>query len=235
MNAVQWRATFGAELTKIRTLPVVWLAVATATVANTVLGIVVATDAFRVGTAGGAEPVERLGTLMLAPVYAFVALPVFAAGSEYRSGQLRVTLAAVPRRGELFSAKLAAAALCTVVCSVVAVLPLYVVKHSPGDMLRWLAVYVVLGLIGFGFAVVTRSAVIPLAVLFAVPVIASPALQREWPGLVRLLPHEAGLSLLGKPTAADTALPATAAACVLGCWLVVFLTLAGIGLTRRDS
>lgn len=238
----------GAELTKICTLPACRMALAAAFVANTVLGAFAATDAVRLAGKEGQVPVSQVGILMLAPAYVFVAITVFAAGSEYRGGQLRVSLAAVPDRTRLFAAKLVAATLVSLLAAVAAILPGHLVQHAAAitrggpaaggavlDLAALVGAHLLLGLIGFGFAVITRSVLTPLAVLAGTPVLISPRLQGSLPDLVRLLPHEATLSLLDMAGEQSTALDRTGGLLVLVVWTGLFVGSAGAVVTRRDS
>lgn len=248
VDAIRFRNLVTAELTKIRTLTATWIALAITTTANTALGIVVATDAIRIAGSDGPVPVAQLGTLMLAPVYIFAAIAVYAAGTEYRAGQLRITLAATPDRARLFAAKLTAATALSTLAAIVAVLPGHLLQHSQSiidrdlhtgevatDLLATGIVYVILSLIGFGFAIVAQSVVTPLAVLFITPVLVSPAMQGTYPDLIKFLPHEASLSLLGTPTAPDTELTLGSATMVLTTWAAASLAIAAGSLLRRDS
>ncbi|MEU8234381.1 hypothetical protein AB0C12_32745 [Actinoplanes sp. NPDC048967] len=124
-------ALLAAELAKIRTLPAVWIALTAALAANGGLGVLAASDAVRVAGPDGPVPVARLGAPLLAPVYVFVAIAVCAAGSEFRGGQVRVSLLAVPRRTRLFAAKSAVCALVSVLAAVLVVLPSRVSPRAP--------------------------------------------------------------------------------------------------------
>ncbi|MBB4917521.1 hypothetical protein [Streptosporangium saharense] len=217
-----------AEFTRIRTLPATWIALAVTLAANTLLGLLAATDTVRVATSDGQVAVSQLGTVMLAPVYAFLAVPVFAAGRE-----LRISLLATPDRNRFLLAKLLASAGTTIVAAPVLLLPGLLVRHAAGSLPAEMTAYLLLGLVGGGFAVLTRTAVIPLAVLLALPVLVSPMLAGLLPGLVRLLPHEATLSFLG--TSTGPALSRTAGFWVLLAWAVVFVGAAWVATVRRDS
>jgi len=226
-----------AELTKIRTLRATWLALAVAVAANLLLAVLARADTVRIAGADGSVPIDRIGTLMLAPVYAFIAVVVYATGSEYRSGQIRVSLTAVPDRRSLAAAKLGAVTLVSLAAAVPAVLPAGLIR--PGgtalDLLLSAAVYLMLSLIGCGFAVLSRSLVIPLAVLFILPVMVSPLLRSAVPGVVKFLPHEAALSLLGAPTDPAGDLARGGGLLVLVGWTVLFLGAAGTSLITRDA
>lgn len=235
-----------AELTKIRTLPVTWLSLVVALAANALLGWVAATDAVRVAGQDGEIPVAQFGTVMLAPVYAFAVVPVFASGGEYRGGQLRVSLAAVPDRNRFLTAKLLAVTAATAAAAVLVLLPGRVIRHvaAEGDpgaatmvaaLLAEATAYLLLGLVGLGFAAVARSAVTPLAVLVVLPVLVSPVLGGVFPALVRLLPHEAALSFLGMPADPALALGRPAGFAVLAGWAVLSVAAAWAFTARRNG
>lgn len=245
---IRFRDVLGAELTKIRTLPATWIAVAITVTVNTALGIIVATDAIRIAGAAGPTPVAQLGTLMLSPVYVLTAIAVFAGGSEYRGGQLRVALAATPKRMLLFAAKSSAAAAASLLATIAAVMPGYLIQHTAAighgelstanaitDFMALVMAYLLLGLIGYGFAIVAKTVVTPLAVLFITPVLVSPALHNTIPDIVKFFPHEASLSLLGNPTSAATELAPGTALATLAMWTAALLILAENRLSHRDS
>jgi len=246
--AVRFGDVLAAEFIKIRTLPAAWIALAVAFAANTLLGVLAVTDAVRIAGQNGTVPITRLGTLMAAPVYALVAIAVFAAGSEYRGGQLRVSLAAVPDRNRLFAAGLVASATAGALAAVFALLPGHLVHRVPavadgrlgiGDAAVGVAALVgvclLLSLIGHGFAVLARSPVIPLAVLLMTPVLISPPLRPVLPGLVRLLPHEAALSLLRMADDPSTALTPVGGLLTLTVWSGLSTVTAWAVFAMRDG
>ncbi|MFF4619085.1 ABC transporter [Nonomuraea jabiensis] len=234
MSAIRLVDLLRAELTKTRTLPATWVALGVASAANTVLALLAASDAVRLAGRDGPVAIGELGTLMVAPVYVFAAIAVFAAGSEYRAGQLRVSLAAVPNRHRLAAAKLAAVAASCLLAAGPAVLPGHLVQPV-ADPASLLTVYLLLSLIGYGFAVVARGVVAPLAVLFVTPVLISPALRGSMPDAVRLLPHEAALSLLGLPADPATALNRTGGLLTLVAWTGLSVGAGWAALVRRDA
>ncbi|MEU4539174.1 ABC transporter [Streptosporangium sp. NPDC023825] len=246
-GAVGFGDVFAAELAKIRTLPVTWVALAVASAANALLGVLAATDAVRIAGQDGQIAVGRLGTLVVSPVYVFVAIAVHAAGGEYRAGQLRVTLAAVPDRNRLFTAKLAATAATGLLAAIPAVLPGHLVGHAPAitgghlgigaaavGLAAVLGAYLLLSLIGHGFAVIARGVVTPLAVLLVTPVLISPALRGALPDLVRFLPHEATLSLLDTAGDPGAALGRAGGLLVLTAWAGLSVGGAWLVFARRD-
>jgi ABC-2 type transport system permease protein len=242
-GGIRPRDLLTAELTKIRTMPAAWLAAAGALLANTLLGLLAATDVVRLAGRDGHVAIAELGTVLLAPAYLLAVLPVLAAGNEYRGGQLRVSLAAVPERGRYFTAKLLATTAVTAVAAVCVVAPGYLVQHALADgvpaalggILARSAGYLLLGLIGFGLAVLTRTIVTPLAVLSCAPVLVATTLGGIVPGLVRLLPHEAALSFLGMPASPELTIDPAAGLLVLVGWAVLAVGAAWTAVTRRDS
>lgn len=238
-----------AEFTKLRTLPATWLALLGASTANILLGILATTDTVRVAGADGPVPIGQFGTLMVLPVYGFVAVAVLAAGTEYRGGQLRVSLLAVPDRHRLFTAKLVVTVAVALLAAIPAVLPGHLIRHATaiaagapgiadavGEFLALVAAYLLLSLIGYGLAISTRSVVIPMGVLVILPLLVSPVLQGAVPAAVRLLPHEATLSFLDLANLADPAvLGRVGGAVTLTTWAALSLGAAWLTLTRRDT
>lgn len=223
--AVRFRDVAAAELTKIRTLPATWIALALAAVADILHGALASASVIRTAPAGPA------GTLTMASVYAFAAIAVYAAGSEYRTGQFGVTVAAVPRRHRLYAAKLAVVVLVT--CGAV-LLPSHL-HHDPGGVVAVLTVHLLVALIGHGFAVLTRTVVTPLAALIVLPVLVSPALHGLLPEVVRFLPHEAALSVLDQPADPATALDHDGGLLTLLTWAVMSVGTAWATFARRDG
>ncbi|WDZ86617.1 hypothetical protein [Micromonospora cathayae] len=229
-------ALLTAELTKIRSLPAVWIAWALTVVSNTVLGVAAATDVVRVASAAGEVTVGQLGTLMLAPVYVFIAIAVLAAGTEYRGGQLRVSLTAVPDRSRWFGAKLAVSAAVALAAAVPAVLPGLLVRHgSAAEFGALLTGYLLLSLVGFGFAFLARAFVTPLVVLAVLPILVSTTVGGLVPKATRILPHEATLSLLGQPADPATALGRGTGLLVLLGWAALFVGGSWVLVVRRDT
>ncbi|MEU7860737.1 hypothetical protein [Nonomuraea sp. NPDC049141] len=248
VETIRFSDTLAAERIKITTLPATWIALIIAFGANTLLGVITATDIVRIAGQDGPIPIARLGTLMVAPVYVFIAITVFAAGSEYRGGQLRVSLAAVPDRNRLFAAKLIVSTAFSLIASIPAVLPGYVLQHAAairagelraGDVvvgfIASLTAYLLLGIIGHGFAVIAKTVVTPLAVLFITPVLISPPFQNTLPHMVKFLPHEAALSLLRIPVDPATALHPVAGLLVLTAWAALLASIAWKAFVHKDS
>ena len=247
-GAIRFSDVLGAEITKIRTLPAVWIVVAVSAGASTLLGIIAATDVVRVAGQAGPADITKFGTLMLAPMYAFIAIAVFAAGSEYRGGQLRLSLAATPDRHRFFTAKLLAVAAVTGPAAMAALLPGFAIQHASAVSTEELAIgdaaagfgrlvlaYLLFSLIGYGFAFAAKTVVTPVAVLFAMPILVSTTLGGVLPKVVRLLPHEATLGFLGMPTGPVSGLGRGPGLLVLTTWTVLVVVAAWALVTRRDA
>ncbi|ACZ29139.1 hypothetical protein Xcel_0098 [Xylanimonas cellulosilytica DSM 15894] len=236
-----------AELLKIWTTPATWAALAVTLAAHVLLGWIAGGTELRIAGTSGAVPLGQSGALMLAPVYVFAAVGVFAAGTEFAGGQLRTSLLAVPGRAALFAAKLTATALVCTVAAVVVVAPGYVLQHRVAladGRLPWsdvaagigsrVAVHVLLAVVGLGVAWLARSVVVPMIVLVVVGLLAAPTLRDSVPAVVARLPHDAALSAVGTP-AGPEALTRTAGLAALALWGAVLAAAAWAALARRDA
>jgi ABC-2 type transport system permease protein len=242
---IRWADVLRAEVTKIITYPTTVLAVVVVFSLNTAFGVLIATDAVRIAAGDRIVRLGDLGGVLLTPAYAFVLIAVFAAGTEYQGGQLRVTLAAVPGRARLLAGKLSALLIVVVPAAVVCVLPGRLIAasggqppSSPGSLVAalsgWVMVYTALSIIAFGLGVLMKSVVAPVALLTLVPLLAWTGVF-QLPEVVRMLPHDASLSLLGTPTSPATTLTPGVAGAVLVLWCLAAALAACIALARRDS
>ncbi|MFC4059066.1 hypothetical protein ACFOWE_12210, partial [Planomonospora corallina] len=107
--------------------------------------------------------------------------------------------------------------------------------EAAGGLLPRAAACLLLGLVAYGSATLARTAATPLAVLVVVPVLVSPLLRGPVPGVVRLLPYEAALSLLGAPRGPDLALDRPVGLLVVVAWAVVLVGAAWAVTVRRDG
>lgn len=233
-----------AEVTKALTDPAVPRAAVAAAAVATALFALAAADVVRLsGGGGGLVRLADLGAVLFAPVYLFLLVPVLVAGGEYASGQYRVTLSAVPDRGRLVVAKLVALGAVVVPAAVLAVLPgRLVVSVSEGlpagsialDLIRWVAAYVLMSCVAYGLATLLRSRIAPLAILALVPLLLATGVL-PYPTVIRLLPDQLSLSLLGTPGFDVTAVPPGVAAALLALWAGVLLAAQAVAVLRRDS
>lgn len=240
---IRLRDVTRAEITKALTNPAVPRAAAAAAAVNTALFALAAGGVVRVARGGGLLRLSDLGAVLFAPVYLFLLVPILVAGSEYASGQYRVALSAVPDRGRLVVSKLAALGAVVVPAAVVAVLPgrliVSVTNDLPAgsvalDLVRWIAAYVLMSCVAYGLATLLRSQIAPLAILALVPLLLATGVL-PYPAVIRLLPDQLSLSLLGTPGFDITALPPGAAAALLALWAGVLLAAQAVAVQRRDS
>lgn len=242
--AIRRRDVAAAETTKIITDPIGILMVGATFVVNTLLAVIDASDV-TFYTGGGQEPstLSSFGTLMMAPVYAFLVLPVSAAASEYRAGQLRISLTSMPDRRTLLLAKLVAVIAVVVAAAMIVLAPARVIiglsEGLPAgqllyDLVRWIAAYVLLSVVAFGLAGLLRSAITSLGALITLPIVVATGVL-QWPEGLRLLPDQAGLSLVGTPAYEVHEIPAGIATLVLAVWALLSLAAYALSLIYRDA
>ena len=97
---IRLRDTITAEIIKVATVPSTPIMLAVVLITNLALAVI---DASKIGfyiQSDQTEPasISSFGMAMLAPVYAFLVVAAYAAASEYRDGQIRITLTAMPNR-----------------------------------------------------------------------------------------------------------------------------------------
>ncbi|MFG1700605.1 ABC transporter [Nonomuraea sp. NPDC049309] len=240
---IRRRDLVAAEVTKILTHPATLIAAGITLLLNTALGVVHAADLVRLGIGGRLVPLSELGTVVFAPIYVFLVLPVYAAGSEYQSGQIRLTLAAVPDRVALALAKLAALLTVTVPAALIVLAPARLsITIADGtdaagivlDLGRWLVAYTLMAIVAYGLAGLLRSTITPLAILVLIPVLIATGVFQV-PEIIRLLPDQLSLSLLGTPAYAVTELPPAEAGAALTVWALLLAVAYSLALARRDS
>ncbi|WP_423465019.1 ABC transporter permease [Promicromonospora sp. MS192] len=255
---------FAAELRKLSTLPAGQIAVA-----GTVLGSVGITLLNAVSTRAGLEAGSAGPTTFTSAFevgYAAVPLGtvgavvvgVIAMSSEYAANssdagagrQITASLAAVPRRGHVLTAKALAVALLVAATAVVTVpvsagvaalvigdagdaLPLGVaLARMLGAALYW----ILTGLIALAVTVLARSGLVPLVVLVANSSLVSVSLLLTTvTPLAHWLPDLAGRRLLGGLSTVEGGLDAGPGALVMAAWAFGLLAVAGVVLSRRDA
>ncbi len=236
-----------AELTKISTVPALWIALTVTLATNSLLGWAAGIGTVRISSGEGMVPLAQAGALLLAPVYVFVAVGVFAAGTEYGSGQLSASLLAVPGRSRLFAAKLIATVVAAAVAALVVVAPGFVLLHrhdlaagtfvwrpALAELGSHVVVYLLLAVVGLGLACMVRNVVVPMIVLIVAALLAAPMLRGSFPDVVAVLPHDAALSAVGTPSGPD-ALVQGAGFAVLAAWGVALTAAAWIAFSLRDA
>ncbi|MFI6426672.1 hypothetical protein [Promicromonospora sp. NPDC050880] len=251
MIAVRLARVTAAELDKLRSLPMVSLTVAGTVSAGVVLAV--ALTAVSAQGAGPATPPVATVSAGLPYVQAgLLLLGVLPVAQEYTGRQLGTTLAAVPHRGVLLTAKTVAALAVLAFTAAVAVgamtIAALVTARLVGEpavaigaasagaggesvSLAGAGAYLVLiGLLAHGTALLVRHLVPALVTVLGLVLIMSPLLS----GLTRharWLPDRAAAQLY-QPT--DTVLTELTGALVALAWIVVLVGGAAVRFVRRD-
>jgi len=256
----EMRAALASETTKLRSVrSTVWTLVVTV-VATVGIGALITTA--RVSRWNELSPRERLSldptTVSLRGVFlaqlAIGVLGVLVISSEYSTGMIRTTLAAVPRRALVLFAK---AVTFTIVAFIVTTAACFVAfligqsilssKHAdvalsdPGVLRAVLgaATYLTLvGLLGLGLGTLLRRTAGAIATLFGL-VLVLPALTEALPSpwdtdVGKLLPINAGRALFAVRPSTDLLSPGQGLL-VLLVTVGAVLALATVALTRRDA
>ncbi|MEK4304619.1 MULTISPECIES: hypothetical protein [Oceanobacillus] len=233
-----------SEFTKIISHPTIVLFIIITTIMN--LGLAILDTSGLVFYPGNDMPpstVADFGLVMFAPIYAFLILPVYAASSEYQEGQNRMTLITVPNRQLLMKGKIVAVGLAVLCGILVTIIPSRLIIHIFSDvdmscilidLTRWTAVYLLMSIIAFSIAGLTRSAIVPLSILIMIPIFIATGILQLPEGL-RFLPDQASMSLLGTPAYEVTELSPWIAFFTLFVWGVICAIAYWLSFLRRDS
>ena len=239
---IRQRDVIGSEITKIITHPATVLMLAITLAVNLFLAVIDASGLIFY-TGAGPSRLSSFGMVMLAPLYAFLVIPVWAAATEHHGGQLRMSLTATPRRGTFTLAKLTATILVCLAAAIIAIVPARLVIGiasglNPAELAlnctQWVGVYVLMSLIAFGLAGLLKNTIGPLGIMIALPVVVATGIL-QWPDGIRFLPDQASLSLVGTPGYDVTELPPGIAVLVLLAWAVLAIVVYTIVLLRRDA
>ena len=194
-----------------------------------------------------------LGGIHLSQV-AFGVLGVLVITSEYTTGMIRATLAAVPRRRRLLAAKVVVFAVVALVVGTLSSVAAHLVfqavatdaslQSSIGDpgVLRALLggglFLTLLGLLGLGLGAVTRSSVAGIAALLSllfVPPVLVQLLPPTWKATIGpYLPMQAGTQMYSAQREADALAPGAGFA-VFGAYALLALAVAFVLIERRDA
>jgi ABC-2 type transport system permease protein len=257
-------AALRAEWTKLRTMPGTFWLLAAAVAAT--VGVSAAAAAATRCPAGLAWPVDT-GKLTFTGVQlgqAVVAiLAVLAIGGEYSTGMIRVTLAAVPRRTAVLTAKAAVVAGLMLAAGTVAVagsllagvlvLPGHglaqargfpVLSLADGPVLRAAAGSVLylslISLLALGVAAAVRDTAVAigtvLALLYLFPIVAAVAANSHWQRhLEQLGPTTAGLEIQATRNLHSLPISPWAGLGVLAAWAAAAVLAGGLQLRFRDA
>jgi ABC-type transport system involved in multi-copper enzyme maturation permease subunit len=187
----------------------------------------------------------RLGLLAL------VIFGVLVVSSEYSSGTIRSSLAAVPRRGVFYGSKLLAGGLVALASSVVVVtasflslqlsLGTYRVPLTGDAVLRAvlgaMLYTTLLGVFAMGLAAVLRSSALTIGILFPLFFLVSTILSSlpKVGKLAQFLPDVAGGNILYRQPPADTVLNAWTGLAVLVAWTAAAVFAGYLAVKRRDA
>jgi len=247
-----------SEWCKFRSVRSTWWALATALVFNVLTAALLAVFLPRALSAHQRATIDSvrvsLGGLHLSQI-AFGLLGVLVITSEYSSGMIRASLAAVPQRRLVLAAKTAVFAASSVITGIAACLAAYLIFQAflpAGDAMRtsltdpgvaravagaglYLAV---LGLLGLGLGTVIRSAAGTVAALFGllfVPSILITLLPASWQNTAGpYLPMNAGEVIYTVQHQAHTLAPWAGLAVFAGYAAAALLT-GFILISRRDA
>lgn len=245
-----------SEWLKLRTVRSQVLTLAAAAFVFVCLGVVISAfangDGDGPGGSGGSLTASLSGILLAQLIIGV--LGVMFVSSEYNSGMIRVTLAAVRARSWVLAGKavaIAAAVFATMAaCALVAFLVGNQVYGGPGatysftdlDVVRGLlgtALYAAgIGVLGVGLGFLLRSTAGAIGVLVALLLVAPLVIQLvpgsvgEWIG--KLLPSNAGESFM-QTSAEAGRLSGWAGLAVFGVWVLAPLVAGAIALFRRDA
>lgn len=241
--------TLRSELSKLASLPFVWMAFAAGLVVP--VGIAVITSLT-------STPGSNTGFSELAiGVVGAIVLGVCAIGSEYTTEgeesaggrQIVTTLMATTSRVRLLAAKIVAVVLTAALLAVLAVAAVFVTVHllvadgsaPPLDAAAFarmggaVVYWVLMALLGFGLTVLTRHGIIPMAVLVAnsSAVTVTYLLAQSIP-IANWLPDLAGMRMF---TTVETGVHLTplTGGLVMAAWVAVLLMVAGVAFARRDA
>jgi ABC-2 type transport system permease protein len=242
-----------SEWTKLRTTPgSFWLVVSVVvTTAGVSLLTVAVTTCSARGCAYDPSKVSLTGVALGQAVAAIVG--VIVVGSEYSSGTMRVTLAAVPRRLHVLAAKVVIVAAIVAAAAVPSTLfslwAGHVFLDDPPDLDSgpvWRAavgsvLYLTLvALLSLGIATVVRNSAAAigavLALLYIFPILALTVSDKDWEKHIKQIgPMSAGLTVQATRGLDDLPIGPWKGLGVLALWAAGALLAAAVVLTRRDA
>jgi ABC-type transport system involved in multi-copper enzyme maturation permease subunit len=249
-------ATIRAEWTKVRTLRSSLVLLVATFVVSVALALL---SGVSVGNALEADngrvrpdfnPVDSGFNIVWYTQLGLVAFGVLLIAGEFGSGMIRVSLAAVPRRGQLYLAKAVVCVAVTLPLAAVTVvlswlldqaaLGEYGVSVGESGVVRGMAlgaVYLTLiALLAFGAATALRSTTLALGAMYAFLLAVSP-ISQAIPGLkeaARYLPDKAGIQALKVGADADPALGPWGGILVVAGWTAAALLVGWLTFRRRE-
>ena len=245
-----------AEWTKLRTVPsTAWLLVAS--VALTVGISALATGTVKCPASCGADTTKLSLTGVMLGQAAVATLAVLVMSGEYSNGMIRLSLAAVPRRGTLLAAKAAVVTAVVAVAGAVSVLGSVLTARLllPGNGFAAISLLhgptfraaagsvlylALIALLGLGAATVFRESAVAitvvLGVLYIFPIIGNLILNEQWRHRIeRWTPMNAGLSIQATKDLRSLPIGPWPGLGVLAIWAAAALLAGGLLLRLRDA
>lgn len=256
-------AVLAAEWTKLRTSPGTGWTLLAAVVLTVAVSWAACATASCAGPGCPGDPAKTAYTGVLLGQAVVVVFAVMLVGGEYATGMIRVTLAAMPRRGEVLAAKavllvglvLGVGSVAVLASFAVAAVTLpgrgYTAAHgfaalslTDGAVLRATAgsvgYLVLVGLLGLGLAAMVREAAaavgVALGLLYVLPIVALAVPSPHWQRRIdQFAPMSAGLAIQATRGLRDLPISPWRGLGVLAAWAAA-AGLAGWALLRaRDA
>jgi ABC-2 type transport system permease protein len=244
-----------AELRKLLGLPTAWIGLVLGTLLIPAIVLLNASSTRRAIAAGTLTDLSDLGLRDLAiGVVGPMVLGVVAVSSEYTSTghdapgarQLTTTFTAVPHRLRLLAAKTTALVLVVVAQAAVtaaATLTLVQVLHGehapapePARVAGAIIYWVLIGLLAYSITLVTRTGIVPLAILITNSTLVSVSyLLTRVTDLAAYLPDIVGVQMFVRGADFPVALHPVTAGLVMAAWVAVGLTAGAFLFHRRDA
>ncbi|MFG3706124.1 hypothetical protein ACGF7U_15535 [Micromonospora sp. NPDC047670] len=227
-----------AELIKLRTLPAV-----AGTVGATLLGVpglALVLDAAAPEPPGNAAASATTDAGIQAIEYGqvgLILLGVLAAATEYSGRQIHTTVKSVPDRPLLAAGKLVAHLTTAALTAVLAVAALAGVGErgaSLGPLLGAAAYLLLISMLAYAVALLTRDALAALVIMLGLVHVASPLLARVTT-VAGYLPDRAGRQMYQTASSYDATLTAVQGGVLMGLWVALALALATVVFIRRDA
>ncbi|MFJ7185245.1 ABC transporter permease [Lysinibacillus xylanilyticus] len=239
----------GAELDKLVTLPLVWLAL----MGTFILNLVLAAAFTSAGLHGAAGTQSILNTGLASMGYlqaGFIILGILATCSEYTGGQIRTTLTTIPWRGFQLSTKHLALAIVTIpmafIIAASGVLYAFIMMRDTALVIEKDAmIKTLVGATGYltlttllsaAIGVLLRRTTPALVVLLGHYFIVSPLLRDFLPSIKNYFPDTAGYYMYMPPSSDEiNVLTPIQGTCVSMLWTLIFITVAIVFYRKRDA
>lgn len=241
----------GSELEKLVTLPLIWLTLIVAFLANMVLAAAFTSAGLQGASGAGAQSILNTGLASMGYLQAgFIILGILAACSEYENGQIRTTLTAMPWRGYQLSMKYVALAILTVPAALIIAASgvfysFMMMKDAAAaiemdkmiEALAGAAGYLTITtLISAAIGALLRRTTPALALLIGYYFIVSPLSEPYLPHIFSYFPDIAGHYMYMKPASDDiNALTPMQATGIAAIWAIIFMAGSIAAYRRRDA